>query len=592
MPAVNKIQISGHPVLKDFVWENIPQFAVITGVNGAGKTKFLESINASFQEIKTNIAATLTKQPSIDEFGYVPWRQDLGGFEQGYYHNMMNDLQNFKNRIASNQISARHDQNMWRIYSILKDVAGIDAKGKGEDYFEQGKFIDAFRDAWVYCQDLTFNKHISRLFINYIIREEEVILSGNKRSVLVNKDDIVKEIGVAPWELINQLFEQYGFKYQVNAPANSHESYHLKFILRDNPNVKVPFEALSSGEQMIVTLIFWSFNTRLATMKKFLMLDEPDAHLHPEMALMFKNIISDILVKKYGIQVFITTHSPTTLCWMDEDDIFLMDKEKGVLKSTKQEALSKLTSGLVFVHQAFKIILVEGDADQKFYQKVFDSLIYNKFINPQSRLVFKSVETPKANGGGKTNVIEVCRQWQKFSSSTEIAGLINGLVDMDKDANSDLPENVIPLSRYCFENYLSDPLLMFCLLVEEEDVEVLKYAQDIGYNRGHEYRFVKAEVGNEQNIVNFIMDKVQQHNPSMFNNADLADTNEVQFINGLKVNVPKKLFRESGKDFWLDLYRKTYAAKQGRINHHNLQDMMVKTQLIPKDLLAHLEGLV
>lgn len=81
-----------------------------------------------------------------------------------------------------------------------------------------------------------------------------------------------------------------------------------------------------------------------------------------------------MLVGKFGMQVIMTTHSPTTLCWIDEESIFLMDPKNGIQKATKKEALEKLTSGLLYVHQAFKIILVENADDYKFHQSVYDEL--------------------------------------------------------------------------------------------------------------------------------------------------------------------------------------------------------------------------
>ncbi|EMO62625.1 hypothetical protein LEP1GSC133_1794 [Leptospira borgpetersenii serovar Pomona str. 200901868] len=43
----------GYKSLKNFKWENIPDFAVITGLNGSGKTQLLEALNGG-EEISSN----------------------------------------------------------------------------------------------------------------------------------------------------------------------------------------------------------------------------------------------------------------------------------------------------------------------------------------------------------------------------------------------------------------------------------------------------------------------------------------------------------------------------------------------------------
>jgi len=587
---LNKLTLKNHPVLCDFEWSNIPQFCVITGVNGAGKTQLLEAVNMQIssqtQHIVKGFDLILDKEPQVKEYGYVPWQQNLGGFERGNYADLQADLENFINKSKNNQLN-NQDQNIWKIYTALKEILEFDPKGKTEQYYRTDyEFTDAFRTAWAYARDITLNKYINRFFVNYVVRRERLILISHNKDTgdSVKEDTIIKELGETPWDLINCLFKKYGFKYSINNPESSHGFYDVKFILETDNSVQIPFEKLSSGEQMIVMLILWSFNDELGQLKKLIILDEPDAHLHPEMALMFKEIISDVLVKKFDIQIIMTTHSPTTLCWMDEESIFLMNKDKGIEKASKQDALNKLTSGLLFVHEAFKIVLVEGEDDSKFYQKVFDNLIYNKQLDGQARLVFCPVETPKANGGGKTNVLEVCRQWNNFSDGTEVSDLISGLVDKDNDPNSGLPENVEHLSRYCFENYLADPLVVFTLLVQEEEAEVSKFAKDIDYQHGEELRFKKGEIKNAQGIVDFILQKLVDCSDTILQESDVQGKNDVEYINGIKVKIPKVFFEQSGKDVLLGYYKKTFADKASNINRHKLTDMIIKTHLIPLEL--------
>lgn len=584
--ALNKLSISNHFVLPDFVWEDIPQLVLLTGVNGSGKTKLLESINLKVLGKQGAFIIDIDCALDEREFGYIPWQQNLGGFERGFYANMQNDLDNFVNQARINKIAPNRDQNLWKIMLLLQDRLGETPQGKTEEYYRSKTFVEAFRTAWAYSQDVTLNKYISRLFVNYKIRHDERIISGYDSSSgsSIPEIDIIADIGVAPWELINDLFEKYNFKYRINSPRTSHAHYDVRFTRYDDEAVEVTFEGLSSGEQMIVTLILWSFNEELGELKKLLILDEPDAHLHPEMALMFKEILFDVLVKKFGIQVVLTTHSPTTLCWFPEENIFLMDRQLGIVKSSRAEALKKLTSGLVFVQEAFRIVLVEDEDDRRFHQSVYDALIYSNQILPEHRLIFKPVSTGGVNSGGKSNVINACLQWSNYTDQTNVSGLIYGLVDKDNDDNSSLPINVLCLNRYCHENYLADPLVVFTLLVQERLQRVVEYAEGIGYVRGEELKFKSSQIDGVQSVSDFMIQNLLDVEGSNVMQEDLEDIVLCEYVNGSAVNLPKFLLEQSGKDFVLPLQRQTFPDKQSSINLNKLLDQMIKTHFIPIDL--------
>jgi predicted ATP-dependent endonuclease of OLD family len=59
-----------------------------------------------------------------------------------------------------------------------------------------------------------------------------------------------------------------------------------------------------------------------------LLLDELDAYLNPVMSKMFIEIVNDILVKKFKIQVIMTTHSPSTVAYTPEENLFWMENGK------------------------------------------------------------------------------------------------------------------------------------------------------------------------------------------------------------------------------------------------------------------------
>src|SRR6201999_232657 len=107
-----------------------------------------------------------------------------------------------------------------------------------------------------------------------------------------------------------------GFPYRVIPPMETPIMEHYSLRLRDrhDPNRIVPAIDLSSGEKVLLQLVLWLFTAgKEGVFPKLLILDEPDAHLHPSMTQQFLDVISDVLVSKHGVREIISTHSPSTV---------------------------------------------------------------------------------------------------------------------------------------------------------------------------------------------------------------------------------------------------------------------------------------
>ena len=66
--------------------------------------------------------------------------------------------------------------------------------------------------------------------------------------------------------------------------------------------VEVPFEGLSSGEKVILSTVIWNYAAQQgARHPKLLLLDEPDAHLHPSLVRRFLTMIQEVFIRQRGI---------------------------------------------------------------------------------------------------------------------------------------------------------------------------------------------------------------------------------------------------------------------------------------------------
>mgnify|MGYP006183719209 CR=1 FL=1 len=122
---------------------------------------------------------------------------------------------------------------------------------------------------------------------------------------------------------------------------------------------------------------------------KLLLLDEPDAHLHPSMSQQFLNVIKNVLVDKFDVQIIMTTHSPSTVILAPNDSIYEMSRVEPRIRRcvSKNHAVSLLTSGLVYVGEGTKYFLVEDNDDVAFYSFVYNQLTTDNQIDANIPLV-------------------------------------------------------------------------------------------------------------------------------------------------------------------------------------------------------------
>ncbi len=86
---------------------------------------------------------------------------------------------------------------------------------------------------------------------------------------------------------------------------------------------EVKFSELSSWEKVLNLLTLALYNSQFdIEFPKVLLMDEPDASLHPTMSKQFLEVIQKVFVEEKGVKVIITTHSPSTVALASEENLF------------------------------------------------------------------------------------------------------------------------------------------------------------------------------------------------------------------------------------------------------------------------------
>lgn len=144
-------------------------------------------------------------------------------------------------------------------------------------------------------------------------------------------------------------------------------------------------EALSSGEAQLLTLgidvVTVAEMWTLANCSiRVLLVDEPDAHIHPDLQVRFADFIVKV-AEKYSLQVVIATHSTTMLSAVgqfakDACGIVYLSAQKERFEcrrfTTELKELSAVLGGHALMGPlfGFPLLLVEGDDDYRVWSQV------------------------------------------------------------------------------------------------------------------------------------------------------------------------------------------------------------------------------
>ena len=421
-----------------FEWNDIPSFAVVTGVNGVGKTQLLEvlrgrsrkSNNAGVfpainREIRSSngpvnlIFSENTTQNKLSINGLIEYAknsdkrlvklrnldEEIKNFQKviSNYQNQItqtadkigrlqleDEIRKFEEQI-NNRLTQKltvniyaYDEELKRIAQklnkIVEDVTEDEIRQLAIDNFESLTTVDELT-RYVANENMRYMRRVTYLAETHQNEEQNMLVAQER-----------------PYQTINRIFRKYGFDYfeMLNPfPIDGKLDGEIRFQGKEGE--VVDYYSLSSGEQAIVQFVIWSYGqdfrgNRLNTM----VLDEPDAHLHPTMCKMMVEIFSEMSTKKEsgggGIRIIITTHSPSTVAFTPEGSLFVMqrdvDNNRVIKATTSEDAVEILSDGIFTFSRAMSqytlfssspkqnLVFVEGKTDVRHFKKAMEMLGY------------------------------------------------------------------------------------------------------------------------------------------------------------------------------------------------------------------------
>jgi len=377
---------------------DLPNFTVLTGVNGSGKSHLLQAIikgdviiegvnhanvvlfnyenfrldnepqfnahqlaaerEAAWQyheqQIKPNITSYRQGVPN-----YEPLKAECEANKKSFLSRVASEAsdysRNFKNFFSGTNI--RQNPQAQGIFSLAQNVP------YSIDEIDHDKFVSLYKP---YVLKNNFLPHqLGKIFWDYYVkfRTNQVNAFENEKNgknyPAISESDFIALHGEKPWDLINRILEKFNsLQYKVNSPEGTDIFANFKLMLTHvEKGVEIDFSALSSGEKILMALVASVYkSTGDKSFPDVLLLDEVDASLHPSMMKNMLDVIKDIFLD-HGVTVILVTHSPTTIALAPEEAIYVVNRsgKNRIEKKSKQEALSILTQGFATLEEGLRL---------------------------------------------------------------------------------------------------------------------------------------------------------------------------------------------------------------------------------------------
>lgn len=507
--------------------ENI---CAIIGKNGSGKTRLLNSLNEGHTIVMVDSGPLDTNQISLVKINDIPKTHFSSpgntNINKSFAQSLLRIIEKHKstNELPylevlhidrGNGLPEGYEYKIKEVVNSAEETLNKSAKQITLDEMEmyvaaKNELLNAAKT----YHDITGHFNLSQMTMNYYSAIEK-----NKYLTYINQaegglacfgsQELKNLIGdIDPVErfniIISDLFRNK-FKIKEANPITAAFSYIPELIL-NSKGESINLEDLSSGEKTIFWLALRTFEStnniinREDSRTEVILLDEPDAHLHPQMIIDFFECLKK-LNTHLNVSFILTTHSPTTVALLPNDNIYnlIEDYETGkyqAIKVKKNAAISQLLEGVTQISvspENARQVYVENENDSSIYTEIY-TLIKNRsekldknislnFITSAPQTAESELQKhitgvygasekvdvliKKINGDGDcSKVIGTVKSLIDNGSSTA-----RGIIDWDCKERSH-PTEVKVFAKdlaYSIENIVYDPISIYSFLCYKRD---------------------------------------------------------------------------------------------------------------------------
>lgn len=587
----------------------LPDFVILTGLNGAGKTQIL-SVIAGEDLSATSPMTGLNAQNIVQGAKFVADNGELMVRKQIVSSFTLESSGN--SAVVTKEIANQNIQVLWNLIEMIRPqftnldlpidkssftqqitsvFESFNSRGYNVASAQQIRIIDKIMESsgrnvfsltnkelydFYPADDFSQSGNIFQQNFSIIFKKYHIKLERNDQNEYFNKfknredvkfldrDAFLENYGQAPWDVLNRILIEAKLDYCCNSPLDTDIESSFQFKLFNTiTRSEVNLYELSSGEKVLMLIVLALYNSKtIIEFPQLLLMDEPDASLHPSMAKQFIDIIHNIFVKEKGMKVIIATHSPSTIAFAPEESIYVVNKTgMRIEKTSKDAALKILTSGVPSFSISYenrRQVFVESPNDVLFYEKLYRVLSIH--LLPDVSLSFiSSGESRKDKNGMK---IANCAQVISIVDVLRRAGnkFVWGIIDWDKENEDKAFVKVLGNgNRYSIENYLLDPILIAALLLREKIIS----REQLGILNSENYSdIVKLEQSRIQIISDFIVNSVLP----LMNTPELGKLDTV-LLNGKIIQIDIRYLHHQGhnlEELLLIAFPQLNSLKKGK----------------------------
>jgi ABC-type molybdenum transport system ATPase subunit/photorepair protein PhrA len=460
----------------------LPDFAILTGLNGSGKTQLLRAIENGSVTVEED-GAVIPTASALYVSNLTPKLNLKFTAASAVQHEneLVNILRNAKglgprrHRFMMRQgaggvsnLPPAHAPQLERVGAILgKKVSEL----LDEEVEAYAVAVRAAESSSHFTSDIAAVSmgHLRTYYHQMTARRVHNVGDSSLDALL---DESRSLVGVTPpWVLISEVLGAFGFT--IEGPTVSLESAqrNLDLVMLDANGVSTEPGHLSGGEQSLLALALAQYATAAGgRFPRLLLLDECLSTLHPSIIATALRVIAEVFVAQNKTRVILVTHAPTVIALAPRESIFVAEKQAAtrltVRLASADEGIGLLTVGVpslrIDLENSYQVF-VEADVDQWVYARLYDAL--RSLLPAEKSLAFLSCG--RKGDSSRERVIDLVRRLRTAGNNR-----IRGIVDGDGKDTAGLPHGVQAScrgERDALENLVLDPAMLAFILATTED---------------------------------------------------------------------------------------------------------------------------
>ncbi|MGP1993009.1 ATP-dependent nuclease [Zobellia laminariae] len=554
---LSRLKISNFRAIKAIELEFNKGVNILIGENNAGKTAVIDALRIGLGYGKSNniyVNETdlhLNRNDSSEEndeiqFDFIFEMENMARERECFFDFLSQDLENPSKQTIQLHLKYRYFRRGTRDF-FKKTVWGGDNEGQNIPYeaLEEIFFIhlDPLRDAVLSLKPYSYSNKVGNLFnelTKYKKNNKEITLNDKKKNELASELYSVFEGAESDWQSILQTGnEKVNEHLKGTGISSKYPNVKMKYVGRKYSDVVQGIELkrpvykadLGSGQKYFEihqnglgenNLIYTSVvlgdlinrceNSELQIYNA-LLVEEPEAHLHPQYQNTFFQYLNKL--QDTGVQIFITSHSPTITAKSDFENITILQVQgdkvtpfcfsklsladftarnrnhlKKFLDTTKSKlffangvllvegiaeailipVISKMFLGLDLDKSGIEIVNINGVAFEHF-AKLFNSVDINKRMSSRCSIITDS--DPNGNKPISDRAIKA----QGFENGNLKVFLAPNTLEYELFNESDVNKSVMRFVYRCLHLQTPDLLANF---TADTLMERLKSNQDKG----------------------------------------------------------------------------------------------------------------